>query len=124
LGYGAAGDYARTSRAAALQGAKMRRHKAIILAFIVIVGGSVAARPAAAQTFQNYHCADGTQFIVGFYDHDKRAFLQIDGKAVPLAKRLTVSGARYSGEGIALKIGKIGTTVKHLKRPVTACELI
>ena len=102
----------------------MHRHKAIILAFIAMTGGTVAARPAAAQTFRNYHCADGTQFIVGFYDYDKRAFLQIDGKAVPLAKRLTLSGARYSGEGVTLKIGKAGTTVKHLKRPVTACELI
>ena len=102
----------------------MHRHKAIILAFIAMAGGTVATRPAVAQTFQNYHCADGTHFIVGFYDYDKRAFLQIDGKAVPLAKRLTLSGARYSGEGVTLKIGKSGTTVKHLKRPVTACELI
>ena len=78
----------------------MHRHKAIIFAFIMMAGGTVATRPAAAQTFQNYHCADGTQFIVGFYDYDKRAFLQIDGKAVPLAKRLTLSGARYSGKGL------------------------
>lgn len=50
--------------------------------------------------------------------------MQIDGKAVPLARRLTLSGARYSGEGITLKVDKTGTTVKHLKRPVTACALI
>ncbi len=101
----------------------MDRRKAILLAFAALTGGIAGLRPASAQTFQNYHCADGTQFVVGFYDGDKRAFLQIDGKAVPLGKRLTLSGARYSGEGITLKVGKTGTTVKHQKRPVTACEL-
>jgi membrane-bound inhibitor of C-type lysozyme len=79
--------------------------------------------PAAAQTFQNYRCADGTKFIVGFFEYDKRAHLQIDGKAVTLARRFGLSGARYSGGGGTLKIGKTGTTVKHARRPVTACEL-
>ncbi len=102
----------------------MDRRKAILSAIILLAGGAAGARPAGAQTFQNYHCADGTQFIVGFYDADKRAFLQIDGKAVPLAKRLTLSGVRYSGEGITLRIGRAGTTVRHLKRPVTTCDLI
>ena len=101
----------------------MGRHKAIILAFVVLAGGTLNASHASAQVFQNYRCADGTQFIVGFYDHDRRAFLQIDGKAIPLAKRPTLTGARYSGAGITLKIGKTGTTVKHLKRPVTSCGL-
>ncbi|MCP3369056.1 MliC family protein [Bradyrhizobium cajani] len=103
----------------------MGRHKAILLAIIMLVGGTCGARQADAQTFKTYRCADGTQFIVGFYDYDKRAFLQIDGEPVTLAKRLTVSGARYSGAGITLVIGKTGTTtVKHLKRPVTACAVI
>jgi membrane-bound inhibitor of C-type lysozyme len=101
----------------------MNRHKAIILAFVLLAGGMLAATGAKAQTFQNYHCADGTQFIVAFYEYDKRAFMQIDGGAIPLAKRLTLSGARYSGAGITLKIGKAGITVKHLRRPVTACVL-
>jgi len=100
----------------------MDRYKVIILAFTILAGGTLSALPANAQTFRSYRCADGTQFIVGFYERDNRAFMQIDGKAVPLAKRLTVSGARYSGAGITLKIGKGGTTVQHLKRPVAACE--
>src|SRR3569623_1248643 len=103
----------------------MDRHKAILLAFATLLAGTFGGRPAAAQSFQTYHCADGTQFIVGFYDLDKRAFVQIDGEPVTLAKRLTVSGARYSGAGITLRIDKAGaTTVKHLKRPVTACAVI
>jgi membrane-bound inhibitor of C-type lysozyme len=103
----------------------MGRHKAILLAITMLAGGIVSARQADAQTFRTYRCADGTQFIVGFYDEDKRAFLQIDGEPVTLGKRLTVSGVRYSGAGITLSIGKTGTiTVKHLKRPVTACAMI
>ena len=97
-------------------------HKAILLAVTMLAGGICWARQADAQTFRTNRCADGTQFIVGFYDGDKRAFLQIDGEAVTLAKRLAVAGVRYSGGGITLTIGKTGaTTVKHLKRPVTAC---
>ncbi|WP_027576321.1 MliC family protein [Bradyrhizobium sp. WSM1743] len=103
----------------------MGRHKAIVLAIIMLAGGILNARQADAQTFRTYRCADGTQFIVGFYDGDKRAFLQIDGEPVTLAKRLVVSGTRYSGAGITLTVGRArATTVKHLKRPVTACAVI
>lgn len=101
----------------------MDRHKAIVLAITMLAGGIFAARQADAQTFRTYRCADGTQFIVGFYDEDQRAFLQIDGEPATLAKRLTVSGARYSGAGITLRIPKSGaTTVKHLKRPVRPAQ--
>ena len=84
---------------------------------------AVGSSPALAQSFQNYRCADGTQFIVGFFEYDSRAHLQIDGRAVTLVRRLALSGSRYSGGGVTLKITKAGTTVKHAKRPVTACEL-
>jgi len=90
----------------------------------VLFLGAACVPPASAQTrFQSYRCGDGSQFTVGFFEYDKRAHLQIDGKAVTLAKRLGLSGARYSGRGITLKIGRTGTTVKHGKRPQTACEL-
>lgn len=103
----------------------MGRHKAILFGITMLMAGMTGARQADAQTFRTYRCADGTQFIVGFYDDDKRAFLQIDGEPVTLAKRLAVSGIRYSGVGTTLVIGKTGaTTVKHLKRPVTACAVV
>jgi membrane-bound inhibitor of C-type lysozyme len=98
-----------------------RRQSSIFGAmFFAAVGSS----PALAQSFQSYRCADGTQFIVGFFEYDKRAHLQIDGRAVTLGKRVALSGSRYSGGGVTLKITKAGTMVKHAKRPVTACELI
>ena len=91
--------------------------------FGVMVLAAVGSSPASPQSFQSYRCADGTQFIVGFFEYDQRAHLQIDGRAVTLGRRLSLSGSRYSGGGVTLKITKAGTTVKHAKRPVTACEL-
>jgi membrane-bound inhibitor of C-type lysozyme len=104
----------------------MNRHKNAIIFGLALFAAVVAttSSPAFAQTFQSYRCADGSQFIVGFFEYDKRAHMQINGRAVTLGKRLALSGARYSGGGVTLKITKTGTTLKHAKRPTTACELI
>ena len=108
----------------AVLGENMNRRNNSIFGAALFAAGVAGASPAAiAQTFQSYRCADGTQFIVGFFEYDKRAHLQIDGRAVTLAKRFGLSGSRYSGGGVTLKIGKAGTTIKHAKRPTTACEL-
>jgi membrane-bound inhibitor of C-type lysozyme len=101
-----------------------RKRIAVIVAAAGLAGAATDVPDAKAQTFQNYRCADGTQFIAGFFQYDSRAHLQLDGKAVTLAKRLTLSGSRYSGNGVTLKISRAGlTTLKHAKRAVTACEL-
>ena len=107
-----------------LGGSMNRLNNSIFGAALFVAGIAGASSSASAQTFQNYSCADGTQFIVGFFEYDKRAHLQIDGRAVTLAKRFGLSGSRYSGGGVTLKIGKAGTTIKHARRPVTACELM
>jgi len=100
------------------------KRTAIVLVGVAMLGALAnSASPAAAQTFKTYACADGTQFIVGFFQYDKRAHLQIDGKAVALNKRIALSGARYSGGGIVLKVGKAGATIKHGKRPASACSV-
>lgn len=87
--------------------------------------GMVGSSGASAQaTFKNYRCADGTQFVAGFFQYDSRAHLQLNGKPVTLKKGLALSGARYTGRGITLRTTKAGvTTLKQAKRPVTACEL-
>ena len=90
--------------------------------FLGMIGSSAASAQA---TFKNYRCADGTQFIAGFFQYDSRAHLQLGGKSLTLAKGLALSGARYTGRGVTLKISKAGlTTLKQAKRPVTACEQI
>src|SRR4051794_23226334 len=101
----------------------MKRRQLSSLGAVLIVA-LVGLSPARAQTrFQNYLCADGTQFIAGFFEYDKRAHLQIDGKAVTLAKRVALSGARYSGGGIALKISNSGTPLKRRRKPVPSRQL-
>jgi membrane-bound inhibitor of C-type lysozyme len=101
----------------------MNRHNVIFGAALFVAGTAIGSSPASAQTFQNYRCADGTQFIVGFFEYDKRAHIQIDGRAVTLGKRLALSGAHYVGGGVTLKITKAGTTIKRARRPATACKL-
>jgi membrane-bound inhibitor of C-type lysozyme len=101
----------------------MNRYKtAIFGAALVVAGGATGASPALAQTFESYHCADGTKFIVGFFKYDTRAHLQIGGEAATLKKRVALSGSRYSGDGVTLMITKGGVTVRQARRPVTACE--
>jgi membrane-bound inhibitor of C-type lysozyme len=87
-----------------------------------IAGVTTGVSPALGQTFQSYRCADGTRFIAGFYQYDSRAHLQVDGGAVTLARRMALSGSRYSGHGVTLKIAKAGITLKHARRPTTTCE--
>jgi membrane-bound inhibitor of C-type lysozyme len=107
-----------------LPGANMTGYKtAIFGAALLIAGVATGSCVARAQSFESYRCADGTRFIVGFYPYDSRAHLQIDGRPVTLKKRLAFSGSRYSGSGVTLAITKAGTTVKHVKRRVTTCEL-
>jgi membrane-bound inhibitor of C-type lysozyme len=101
----------------------MHRCKTIVIFSTALTMAGAITGASAAETFRTYNCADGTQFVAAFYPSDpKRTHLQIDGKAVALAKRLALSGSRYSGNGITLKIAKTGTTLKLGKRPVTACS--
>ena len=101
----------------------MKRQKAAIGWAAMFALGLVAqSSPASAQTFASYRCADGTQFILAFYPGDQRAYLQIDGRAVTLKKGLTAFGRRYSGSGVNLTMMATGALIRHLRRPVTACE--
>jgi membrane-bound inhibitor of C-type lysozyme len=104
----------------------MKRYRLIVLG--MTVAGTMAGPAqvfAQSTAIQSYHCADGTNFIVGFFPYDKRAHLQIDGGEITLLKRLSLSGTRYAGGGVTLKIERSGSiTVKHAKKPVTACNAI
>lgn len=99
------------------------RAGAIVIGAVLFgVFGSSAA--PAQSAFRNYRCADGTQFIAGFFYGDKRAHLQLDGKAVTLTRRLSLTDTRYKGGGVTLEISRGGLArLRHAKRPVTACEL-
>ena len=93
---------------------------------VALCAVAMAIAPSAAfaqSTFRNYRCADGAQFMVGFFRYDSRAHLQLDGKALTLPKRVALSGSRYQSKGVTLRITKAGvTTLKHGTRPATTCE--
>ena len=100
-----------------------RRNKIFGVALCVAMMAAAPSAAFAQSSFRNYRCADGAQFIVGFFQYDSRAHLQLDGKALTLPKRVALSGSRYQGKGVTLRITKAGvTTLKHAKRPVTTCE--
>jgi membrane-bound inhibitor of C-type lysozyme len=94
-----------------------------VISGMAVAGMAAGLSAAFAQTFQTYHCADGTQFYVGFYPHDPNAYLQIDGRPVILKKRFALSGARYWGGGLTLRTTGDGRTfVRHAGRRATACQ--
>src|SRR5882757_3327848 len=108
-----------------LRGRNMNCRKIAVFGAALFAAWVAAApsRALAQSSFRNYRCADGAQFIVGFFQYDSRAHLQLDGKALTLPKRVALSGSRYQGKGVTLRITKAGvTTLKHAKRPVTTCE--
>ena len=101
----------------------MRWHRvAVGWAVIFAVGLVIRTSSASAQTFDSYRCADGTHFILAFYPRDLRAYIQIDGHAVTLKRSLSLSGRRYSGGGVSLTMTATGALIRHVRRPVTACE--
>ena len=112
----------------ARKGAKMDRYRivAIVTMFAGCLFGALLVS-ARATTFQNYHCADDTRFVVGFYPHDTSAYVHFrdGGVDVKLPKRLAVSGKRYSAARVTLRVSRSGrTTLKRPGRPETACELM
>jgi hypothetical protein len=84
----------------------MRWHKAALVragilgwAAIFVAGFVIQVSPVSAQTFDSYRCADGTHFILAFYPSDKRAYLQVDGRAVTLRKSLTMPAGAIPAAG-------------------------
>ena len=87
-----------------------------------IAGNLMLVLPAAAQSISLYQCADGLQFALAFYEGDSHAHMQLNGKALSLPKRLSLSGTRYTAGGVTLRIDKDTTTLKRPREPVTNCK--
>lgn len=95
----------------------MKRLAFLAAAFAALTGAGTS--PASAQTFQSFTCADGARFVALL--DPKVANVQIDGKAVALRKRFTLTGVRYTGRGVTLTMNKKGTLLRHGKRGTTVC---
>jgi membrane-bound inhibitor of C-type lysozyme len=92
----------------------------IFIALFSAAAIAISQLSVFAQTFLTYRCHDGSEFIVVFYEGDKRAHIQLDGKAIALQGRISLSGSRYTKGDITLRITKTVTTLKRGKR-VTDC---
>jgi membrane-bound inhibitor of C-type lysozyme len=98
----------------------MQRH--IVIALFGAAGFLAGQLPTSAQTFSWYRCRDGSEFIAAFYEGDRRAHLQLDGKAVTLPKRISLSGSRYAKGDVTLMVTKTATRLKRGKQ-WTECKI-
>jgi membrane-bound inhibitor of C-type lysozyme len=89
----------------------------------ILAAEMVGITLAAAQNtvFHTFHCDDGTDLVVAFYWGERRAHVQLDGKAMTLPRRLSFSHARYSGGGITLRIKENAATLSR-GRNTTECS--
>lgn len=90
---------------------------ALIGMAVCLIGQS----PVVAQTFLTYHCRDGSEFVVAFFEGDRAARIQLDGKAMTLPRRASISGSRYKKGDVTLRIAKTVTTLKRGNRS-TECQ--
>jgi membrane-bound inhibitor of C-type lysozyme len=96
---------------------KIAMQIAAIRAMLVVVGIGFLSS-AYAQNFTEYKCSDGTAFMVAFFENTPTAFLQLDGHAVQLPKRLAYTGSRYSKSGITFWVRKGRVTLKRAGKTV------
>jgi membrane-bound inhibitor of C-type lysozyme len=87
------------------------RRQSIVFVAIGFVGMSSSAQ---AQRFTAYECNDGAQFQVAILDTEKIAFLQLDGHAYQLPKKIAYTGTRYAKGGITYWVrGNGAVTIKR-----------
>jgi membrane-bound inhibitor of C-type lysozyme len=98
---------------------KARIFLAGLLSMLAAPVGGVA--PAFAQTFLTFRCADGTEFVAVLRQGTRNAYVQLDGKAITLPRRLSLSGARYSAGRTALRIRQNSATLSR-GRQSTECS--
>jgi membrane-bound inhibitor of C-type lysozyme len=92
------------------------KQRAFMTIFAVAMAVVIAQPPVLAQTFLTYSCHDGSESVVAFFLGDRFAYLQLDGKAMSLPRRLSMSGMRYAKGDITLRITKSITTLTRGRR--------
>jgi membrane-bound inhibitor of C-type lysozyme len=81
---------------------------------IVAIGLIGLGGPAKAQRFIAYECNDGAQFQAAVIDRDKTAYVQLDGHAYTLPKKIAYTGDRYAKGGVTYWVR--GNGVVTIKR--------
>ena len=91
-----------------------------VLVALVAAGVLAGVAPAFAQNLFGYRCRDGSRFAVAFYSGVRVAYLRLDGKAMTLPRRISAAGARYSRNGVTLRVrGRAATLTRG--RQSTEC---
>ena len=87
------------------------RHQLLL---VMAATGAVLASSASAQRFIAYECNDGAQFQVALLETEKIAFLQLDGHALKLPKKIAYTGNRYAAGGTTFWVrGNGAVTIKR-----------
>ncbi len=72
------------------------------------------APSADAQRFVAYECNDGARFQAAVIDRDKVAYVQLDGHAYKLPKKIAYTGSRYAPSGVTYWVrGNGAVTIKR-----------
>jgi len=79
-------------------------------------------RPTPAPKASSPITAPNSEFVLAFYEGDRRAHVQLDGKALALSRRPSFSGPRYGRGDVTLTIGKTALTLKRGKRTTTCAK--
>ena len=80
---------------------------------LATLGATSVGMPAQAQTYLHYRCVSGAEFELAFFPETRAVFLQIDGKSLNLPKRLSVTGSRYSKNGVTFWVKGDRATLKR-----------
>jgi membrane-bound inhibitor of C-type lysozyme len=100
------------------------RFRLLLLVRVLMLALALGITGAVAQnilTFRTFHCRDGTEFVAAFYEGANSVNVQLDGKAMTLRRRLSLSGTRYSAGGVTLRIKAKATTLTR-GRQATDCS--
>ena len=82
-----------------------------MLAVSAVLG---AISSADAQRFVAYECNDGASFQAAVIDRDKVAYVQLDGHAYKLPKKIAYTGSRYAQGGVTYWVrGNGRVTIKR-----------
>ncbi len=90
------------------------------LARTAVLASALIAPAAAAQDFLTFHCADGSEFVSALFAGTRSVYVQLDGKALTLPRRISLSRPRYAAGGVTLWIKDRAATLRR-DRVSTEC---
>ena len=96
----------------------MQRSLSTVLTGLAMACASASAH---AQAFTAYECNDGAQFQVALFERENRAYLQLEGHALQLPKKIAYTGNRYAQGGVTFWVrGNGRVTIKRAGK-TSAC---